>query len=337
MYGCIRKYEILQYTEEKMNNYTFRPFNYSDNDYQNRVDIWNTIWSDEKTTVERVKFGDNLHKDKFAERFVCEENGRFISYGVYGKSWWSQREGKYFLNMLTLPKYRNNGIGSSFYNQATERLQQRGDLKVLTVDTREDMPQSIQFLKNRGFKQVMRYPRSILDVQAFELEKYSTLVNKLEQKGIEFLNVNQLAERFDDYQQRFHAMETEIDKDIPSPDPFKPDPFDEFQKRVFNNPNFYPEAVYIAVDNDQFVGISALWKTPEDNKLSTGLTGVLRSHRRLGLATALKSKALGFAKAQAIVEIDTDNEENNPMYQINMQLGFKPAPAYLDFYKEIDQ
>lgn len=323
--------------EEIMSNYTFRPFDFSDEDYKITTDIWNTVWPDDQTTVVRRRHYDGVDKDKFWRRYVCEVNGRIVAYGVYGKMWWSEREGKYFHNFVTLPEYRNQGIGSAFHTFTLGKLSKRDDFKFLTADTREDMSQSIDFLQHRGFKQIMRYPRSKIDVQAFEPEKYAELVRKLEAKGIEFLTVPQVAERFEDYQYRYHRMETEIDKDVPSPDPFKETPFEDFKKYLFESPNFYPEANFIAVADDQFVGLSSLWKSTDTSKLSTGLTGVLRNHRRLGLATALKSKAIGFAKSQGIVEIDTDNEENNPMYQINMQLGFKPAPAHLDFQKEIEK
>jgi hypothetical protein len=31
----------------------------------------------------------------------------------------------------------------------------------------------------------------------------------------------------------------------------------------------------------------------------------------------------------------TDNEENNPMYGLNVQLGFMPTRAWLQFRKEL--
>ena len=63
----------------------------------------------------------------------------------------------------------------------------------------------------------------------------------------------------------------------------------------------------------------------EPAKLYTGLTGVLRSHRRRGIATALKVTALEMAKARGVRTLETDNEENNPMYLLNVELGFEPT------------
>lgn len=323
-------------SEEMMTNYIFRPFNPTDEEYQAIVDLYNTVWSDNKTTVERMRHGDNTRRDdRYFHRIVCEVDGRIVNFGIYCQTWWSKRQGQYFINLLTLPEYRNQGIGTAFYDHVYNIISKRDDFKLILADTREDNPQSIRFLEKRGFKQVMRYPRSHINVQAFESERYDGLISKLEKEGIRFYNVNQLAEKYEDYQRKIYDMETEIDKDIPSPDPFDPMPFDEYQQQLFGSPTFYPEAWCVAVDNDHFVGLSALWKTTEQNKLATGMTGVRRTHRRRGLATAMKAQALGFAKGLGVVDIDTDNEENNPMYQLNMQLGFEPLPAYLDFQNVI--
>ena len=66
-----------------------------------------------------------------------------------------------------------------------------------------------------------------------------------------------------------------------------------------------------------------------------GLTGVLRSHRRRGIATAVKLPTIDFARSVGARYISTDNEENNPMYQLNLKLGFRPMPAWLDFEKHL--
>lgn len=41
------------------------------------------------------------------------------------------------------------------------------------------------------------------------------------------------------------------------------------------------------------------------------------------------------AKALGATHIETDNEENNPMYGLNMTLSFKPAPAWVDYEKRV--
>ena len=57
----------------------------------------------------------------------------------------------------------------------------------------------------------------------------------------------------------------------------------------------------------------------------------------MGIATALKLHAIRFAKKEGIELIETENEENNPMYQLNVQLGFRPLPAWVEFEKTLQE
>ena len=62
--------------------------------------------------------------------------------------------------------------------------------------------------------------------------------------------------------------------------------------------------------------------------------GVLKDFRRKGIATALKIKAIEKLIEKGVTEIRTDNEENNPMYKINVSLGFEPVPFSLEYMKK---
>lgn len=72
-------------------------------------------------------------------------------------------------------------------------------------------------------------------------------------------------------------------------------------------------------------------------RLDTGLTGVIRSHRRRGIATALKLRTIDYAQQHGAMTIETSNEENNPMYQINLKLGFQPKPAWVSYRKSLTE
>ena len=73
----------------------------------------------------------------------------------------------------------------------------------------------------------------------------------------------------------------------------------------------------------------------QQQNLNVGVTGVLPSHRRNGIATALKLKTIQYAIDYGAVTLKTGNEENNPMYDLNMALGFKPKPAWLSLRKTL--
>ena len=93
----------------------------------------------------------------------------------------------------------------------------------------------------------------------------------------------------------------------------------------------------VAIYKKQYVACTDIFvfHKSEPHKGWTGSLGVLREFRREGIATALKIKAIEILLKKGVTEIRTDNEENNPMYKINVALGFEPVPFSLDYSKEI--
>ena len=218
-------------------------------------------------------------------------------------------------------------------------LAQLADKKLdgLVIETREDRPERVKFLQENGFTQTMRYPISALDVDNFDFEQYEDKIQAILDSGIEIVSVAQMQkENPDTWQKIYYDLDCELAQDVPMPDEYVPDPIEVFGRYVFENPLFIPEAAFFARDGERYVGMSDLWKDAgNDKRLNIGLTGVVRSHRRRGLATVLKVYATRFAKEYGAKTIKTDNEENNPMYDLNVQLGYTPKPAYLDFEKSL--
>ena len=82
--------------------------------------------------------------------------------------------------------------------------------------------------------------------------------------------------------------------------------------------------------------MSNLWSTPAMNEIYTGFTGVKRSHRRMGIALALKLRGIAYAKAHGHPVIRTNNDSTNKaMLSINERLGFVKQPAWITFIKTL--
>jgi len=73
----------------------------------------------------------------------------------------------------------------------------------------------------------------------------------------------------------------------------------------------------------------------KSEQLHVAFTGVVPSHRRQGLATALKIMGINFAKKAGYKRIRTGNEENNPMLTLNKKSGFIELTASLAFEKRL--
>lgn len=324
--------------------YNIRKFNFSTSDYEAVVAVHNADWPDEPDTVENWKFSDDNRDKKFLhQRFVVEtppasgDRPQIVAEGDVWESAWSYVPGKYGLGFSIHPEYANQGIEEQFYNHLVAYLGRRElKPKILDTYTREDRRARVNFFEERGFKVIMRENESALDVTDYDFSRFNGAFEKVTANGIEIATLPKLQERYPDWMQRMYDLIIPIEHDIPSPDDITPQPLEEFAKG-FKSPNFLPDAHFIALDGDEWVGISTLWKDAvKKERLWVGITGVLRSHRRKGIATALKLKTFQYAIDRGVVTLQTGNEEKNPMYDLNIKLGFKPLPAWVDLRKKIE-
>ena len=319
--------------------YSIRPFETTDEDYKLMETIWNTGHQDDQYTAEIFKHDDNTRNaENYHKRYMISANGAVVAYGSIGQNETAKKAKKFRINVAVLPEHDDQqGVRGYFHDFALEHLKDK-ELVAVASGAREDYDVDLAFLKSRGFESKQRAPRSHLDVQNFDFSQWDAKVKAVEDSGIEFLSARDLQEQHpDNWQRLLYELEIPVVADMPRVDEFVPMPFETYVKSLFADPMYIPEANFLAREGDQLVGISSLWKDVNGtDKLWVGLTGVLRSHRRRGIATALKVVATRFAKEYGAKIIEADNEENNPMYQINMVLGFKPAPAYLYFEKSLE-
>ncbi len=311
-----------------------RPFDHSESDYQQAVGVFNQVWPEFHDTVELWRFHDERLVPGFLfQRHVLERNGRIVGMSEAGQSPGSFEPGKFWTFFCVHPEHRQQGLGTALFNHLLDELS-RHEPKKLTSWTSEEQFEGVRYLQQRGFQQTMRYPRSELDVNSFDPAPFAGKVERVINGPIQIRTLTQLLDSDPECKTRLYDAIWEFLQDVPSPDPLTRFPQDVWEKRTFENPDLLPDGWQIAVDGDRYVGLTMLFRNSGSRKiLETGLTGVSRSHRRLGIATAVKVLAIQYARENGYDCIRTDNEENNPMFQLNLALGFKPTPAGLDFVR----
>jgi GNAT superfamily N-acetyltransferase len=316
---------------------SIRPFEYSDEDYGEVVSIANTLWPDEPTCAESLRYYDGIRNPKYDfERILGEVDGNVVVSALYGQPWWSYAPGKYFIYINVHPDWHRKGIGSKIYDHIVGVLAAKKP-SMYTSDTRADKPDYIRFLTSRGYKEVMRVNVSRLDLSEFDWDRYAWTEERLDEIGVKILSARELEANDPDWKRKSWDLWWELFQDVPMPDPPSRLPYEQHEKRL-ESPGFFPECYLVAMDGDKWVGASALWRSLADKEtLGTGLTGVVRSHRRKKIATALKVRTFKIARDRGFRNVDTDNEENNPMYDLNVELGFKPRPQWIIFKKMLGE
>jgi len=312
---------------------SFMPFEYSDQEYRLLSEIWNAYYPDEVYAPDELRHEDDLRDPKYIfQRFVVDENNGTIGFCAYRETPFEYEPGKLHIAISLDLAHQEISYQNALYEFLMEQVAQHNPTKLVAM-AREDKPERISFYSHRGFNQVMRSPRSRLDVQAFDLTRYVPLIENLEKKHIEFISVAELPARDPDWIPKWRDFEWLLIQDVPSTAPPEKQSL-AFYEKLPESPGFFPEGCFFAMDHGEMVGLSFLWRTPADDRiLFTGLTGTKREYRRRGIATALKVKTIQVAQEEGAAIIETNNEENNPMFQLNLQLGYKPAAAWLQFEK----
>ncbi len=101
--------------------------------------------------------------------------------------------------------------------------------------------------------------------------------------------------------------------------------FEQFLDVTLRHPGFLPEATFVARVGDRYVSTTSLESVEGVREsLHVGYTGTLREFRGHGLATELKKRAIGYARALSYRYLTTDNDSlNAPILRVNRALGFR--------------
>ena len=311
-----------------------RPFDWSDEDYQALIDIHNEIYPDELDLPELLKHRDNARDQNYMlDRIVAEVDGKPVGTASFGESMWTPIPGKFWYYIQVHPDHQRQGIGTAMYDRIVAELAEK---KPTIFDSwvREDKTAALSFLKTRGHEQIMRGQNSRLTLAEFDPSKFAGVVERVRESGIRIVPLAELREEDPDWRTKLYELDWVLSQDVPEIDEPKKREFEIYCKQTFDKPTFFSEGFFVALDGDEYVGVSMLELNLADpTKLQTDLTGVIRSHRRKGIATALKIHALSKAQTTGAEYLDTDNEEKNPMYTLNVKLGFKPTAGWLHMRK----
>lgn len=187
-------------------------------------------------------------------------------------------------------------------------------------------PTLIAALTEHGFQCIMKGVDTTLDVTAFDPAPFAAEEQRLANEGIRIFSLPQLMESDPEWEQNLYTVQAIVRRDHPRPEGILATtiPIEEWRKLTFGS-TMRPTLWMIAVAaNGAYVGVSNLHVEDAAGKVAhNGLTGVLRAYRRRGVARAIKVNLIKAARREGIEKIHTGNEENNPMLQLNLQLGFQ--------------
>ena len=282
-------------------------------------------------------------KSLIRDRLLLYDNNTLIGATYYSQGR-NENNKTTFYTLYLNPTYNNRGYRELLYNKMLEEIKKFNCNKVLTsIYDHPNYYEHKKLLLKNGFKLVQTNREYSCDIRKIDIKNYYPLIKKLEAEGIRFYDakaeMKDQPSKFPNYYKKLEELEWTYAQDFPIPDGVKHTrtPFKQWMKwQIDYYKNLYGIEI-IAVKDKEYIGATNIYFYPkaEPHKAWTGGLGVLKIFRRKGIATALKIKAIEGLLKKGITEIRTDNEENNPMYKINISLGFKPVPFSLEYMKKI--
>ncbi|MBN1964599.1 MAG: GNAT family N-acetyltransferase [Anaerolineae bacterium] len=315
--------------------FTIRPFDASDADYAIFAAI-DTAYYPYPLGEETLRHFDATRSpDLLFHRDMIERDGQVIAFGEYGHLQWAYHPDKYNFYLVVHPNHEHPDIRPLYFEHVLRALADRAPL-ALTAGSLEHKEAHTRFLLDNGFKETMRMQLSELDVSAFDPAKFAHVPEKMRALNIRIVTLTELKTIDPNWKQALYDLEYAIVEDVPATEAdFKMSP-EEFESMMLDNPNTLEDGWFIALDGDRYVGTSRVWRNPASaRQLDGSLTGVIRPYRRKGIATALKLRLIAFARQYGAAIILTSNEANNPMYALNLALGFQPRPAWINYEKPL--
>jgi len=270
-------------------------------------------WSHPVSVAEERSFHERTRQNRKDFRFIGIEADEIVGYGYLLETINSTIKNSFWMDFSVDPAHPEAAVRmAAMADEGWRMLQEQGGV-VGRVEARGEHPYEVEVFRSMGYEFEKRLPYSQLLTNEVDYQKQEGVIS-----FAEFLAMFP-----EDGLHKFWRLEMEVAADLPLPFPFVETPFESFVPMI-TNPENDLTSKFVLYEDGQLKGLTQLWASQVDSKLAaTGLTGVRREFRRQRVATRLKQHAAAWAKERGIERIFTDNEENNPMYQLNLQLGFR--------------
>lgn len=217
-------------------------------------------------------------------------------------------------------RHRRNGLGKALLAVISEWAVDRGATE-LAGTVMEDDPESLTWAEKRGFSERARDLLVELDL------------TQIEEPAVDPPNGVEIATWADrpDAIRGIYEVATEAWPDIPGAEDQTIEPFDEWRSAHMEGIGDRPEATFVALADGEVVGYAklSLWEAQPETAFHD-LTGVKRAWRGLGIARALKTAQIAWAKRQGYARLRTANEQRNePIRRLNAEFGYRPIPGLI--------
>lgn len=305
----------------------------TDNDLQTYITLNAEDRPDRASTLARTKKEDES-RPQGIQRYLIEVDGIAIAnFGVMPTYW----SGDLTLYQFwpNIPRGLGRAQSMAMIEFALDVIKELGGVKA-NIWAPDHYTDFCAAALESGFVFDQANPESVLRLDELDLTQFQSSIDSLMASDLRILSLDDLLQ--EDPKNgwaRYHELDIRLTQDVPLPYEFKGEELDSFVKQFELHRDSFG-TIQIVADGEFLVATSMLFMNSDAPQYYwTGLTGVDRAYRRRGIAKAIKAINFQLAKEAGGIHITCDNEENNPMLQLNYQLGFRPFWVWQSYSREI--
>ncbi len=312
----------------------FKPYQESV-DVSIHVELRNRLYPDMiQTEDEILRERASVPKERiFIETWLATDGEEPVAVLDVMDNYWAAEKGRMLVDVLT--PSQDPEIWSEVYRFGEDCAIRKGATEIICWN-RSDCTGQVEAMIAAGFTEIQRVPITRLKVDTFPLEDWEKALKRVADQGIGLTTWADLDHEAKDWVAELYQATWEMVQDMPSPTTPTAPKYSEYVKMLEDKKRYIHDLMFVALDGDKIVGYSRLTPTDADpTLLYTGLSGMRRNYRRKGIVTALKVAGIKAANARGATQIQTDNDETNPMYKLNTDLGFKNSASWIQFRKAL--
>src|SRR2546423_7389532 len=258
------------------------------------------------------------------------ETGQVLGYGAVEQTIFLP---KYQLLLVVAPAYLRGGVGDLLLDQLMKDLH---EINAIAVWHRNDarLTEVLEFLKARGFVETRVAREWRLPVAQFDAAPFELIAARAA-RGVSIVTYAEARAHDPACLRMLHGLLNPLLADEPGRQPFAPVPL-ETVARWFSARSLLPEACFIASDGDRYVGLTRLSLAADEvaGGITQGFTGVLGEYRRRGIATALKLRAIEYARQHGYPFIRAFRHHLNlSVMSLNAKLRFRQRLSHTTLEK----
>lgn len=273
----------------------------TDDDFRAWCEIWNAITPREPVSVTQIR--PRLKREPWRLYLVAESGLGFVGP--------TDSPGRIGVAVRVLPAARRHGLGSRIYEQVLAHALRREPEWISSLVAGDD-PAALEWAERRGFEEYGRDVELVKQLRGDEAPP----------PPLDAIRIVKVTPELHD---SAYALTREAWTDLPAGFALEAPSFDLWLEEDLAGP-----VAFAAMDGEELVGFASLIHRDAPGLLEHGLTATRRTHRRRGIATALKQTQIAWAAAHGCRELITFTQDGNEgMRTINLMLGYEEQPPWI--------